>query len=92
MSEKIISRQKLDALIELVRELSELPYGDEEVLSKHIDKIISVSKAIEASAGVKWSGIYDFVWGVLRGLNEDATNIELYAGLLVFGWKVQDDE
>lgn len=91
MSGKIISRQKLDALIELVRELRELPYG-EEIVSQHITKIIDASKAVEEGSDLRWCTAYDYVWAVLRGLDEDATNEDMYKGMAVFGWTVQDDE
>lgn len=91
MCKKIISRQKLDQLIELVRELNDSVY-DEAHVDRIIKECIEVAKAIEDNADVFWNGPYDLVWSILHaGLKRDATNKDIYRVLEVLGWEVQDE-
>lgn len=88
---KTINKRTLEALIELLRELNETPY-EEGNSNRIIQEAITVAKAIEMSEGLNWNVIYDFVWSVIRGLDEDATNEDIYMSLAFFGWKVKDYE
>lgn len=88
---KTINKRTLDALIELLRELNETPY-EEGNSNRIIQEAIAVAKAIEMSEGLSWNAIYDFVWSVIRGLNEEASNEDIYMSLAFFGWKVKDYE
>lgn len=95
MSEKIMSRQKLDALIELVRELCDSPFehGNVDRLCK---ACIRAAQDIEADIGEKtgvlWSGPHDLVWSILHaGLKKGATNKDIYQVLEVLGWEVRED-
>ena len=88
---KTINKRTLDALIELLRELNETPY-EEGNTNRIVQEAIAVAKAIEMSEGLAWNAIYDFVWSVIRGLNTDATNEDIYMSLAFFGWKVKDYE
>lgn len=88
---KTINKRTLETLIELLRELNETPY-EEGNSSRIIQEAITVAKAIELSEGLNWNVIYDFVWSVIRGLDEDATNEDIYMSLAFFGWKVKDYE
>jgi len=88
---KTINKRTLDALIELLRELNESPYEEGNV-NRICQEAITVAKAIEMSEGLNWNAIYDFVWSVIRGLNTDATNEDIYMSIAFFGWKVKDYE
>lgn len=88
---KTINKRTLDALIELLREMNETPY-EEGNANRIIQEAITVAKAIEMSEGLNWAVIYDFVWSVIRGLNTDVTNEDIYMSLAFFGWKVKDYE
>ena len=88
---KTINKRTLDALIELLRELNETPY-EEGNSNRIIQEAITVAKAIEMSEGLCWNAIYDFAWSVIRGLDADATNEDIYMSLAFFGWKVKDYE
>ena len=90
---KIISKQKLDALIELVRELCDAQYEEGNV-DRLIKEGIAVAKGIEddvnESTGVAWNGPYDLVWSILHGkLKADATNEDIYKVLGLLGWGIQ---
>lgn len=91
MCEKIMSRQKLDRLIELVREVCDTPYH-----AGHADRVIKesidVARAIEDDTDVSWNGPYDLVWSILHaGLKKGASNKDIYQVLEVLGWEVQDE-
>ena len=95
MSEKIMSRQKLDHMIELVREVCETPY-DEGNVKRLCQECTKVGQAIEAEAdrkiGLMWSAPYNLVWEILHGgLKKGATNKDIYQVLEVLGWEVQDE-
>lgn len=87
---KIMSRQKLDTLIDLYRELNNTEYSARNV-ERVIQEGIDVAQAIEGDCGLNWNMICDFVWSVVRGLKKGATNKDIYQALEVLGWEVQDE-
>ena len=87
---KTISKQKLDTLMDLYRELNDNPY-EERDLNRILKEAMNVAEAIEKDSGINWLTINDFIWSVVRGLKRDATNEELYKGLAMFGWEVKDE-
>lgn len=91
MKEKIIRKEQLDALIELVRELCDSPYNEGNV-DRIIKEAIKVARAIEDDTDVMWNGPYDLVWSILHsGMKRGATNKDIYQVLEVLGWEVKDE-
>ena len=91
MCKKIMSRQKLDRLIELVREVCDTPYNEGHV-DRVIKECIDVARTIEDDTDVLWNGPYDLVWSILHaGLKKGASNKDIYQVLEVLGWEVQDE-
>lgn len=89
MSEKIIRKDQLDTMIELIRELCDTPYEEGNV-DRIIKEAIKVAKAIEESAGIYWNGPYDLVWSIMHGgLKREATNEDIYKVFGLLGWGIQ---
>ena len=85
---KTISKQKLDTLMDLYRELNDNPY-EERDLNRILKEAMNVAEAIEKDSGINWLTINDFIWSVVRGLKRDATNEDIYKVLGLLGWGIQ---
>jgi hypothetical protein len=82
---KKISKKKLDYIIALTREYWET--GNRNILGYRIDK----ATELQPTTGLSWSGILDFVDGILHGFAPDATDDEIYCALRVLGWEATDE-
>lgn len=88
MSEKKLSREKLDAGIELVRRYY---HDDDETV---LNEMLDVTNKAGYEAGLTMHTIVELLTSILRcnGLKGNATNEDIYKVLEVLGWQVVADE
>ena len=88
--EKVLSKKLLDELIELHRAYNGMGAHSTEEMAAHCGLMIAKASELERLNGATWHSINDLLSGCISsgGLNEAATNEDIYRLLAILGWKV----